>query len=459
MVEGDITNEFLADFCVNSFPAELLDRYEPLECFSQSEIGETLLVESKRDGKQYICKVYSKEYYSVIRTEDKILENLQHKGLPHFVESFTIDNRLYVVWEYIEGTSLKALMAREKLTESQIRAVGIQLCDILTYLHSSKPPVIHRDIKPSNVVLQGDKVYLIDFGIARVYDDKAGTDTICLGTQDYAPPEQYGFAQTDCRTDIYSLGILLRVLLTGNTKSDGKIANKQLAHVVERCTALDPGRRYTNAAEVKKALILSEPKKYRRRMVLIVFPIAAVLIVSIALGLHIYNENNTPVDWNNHTPAFLSSENVIADSVSYLNERFDTDFFAASEEVADIGYVKSILTEVYGFDADYINALPNEPDNTPRENENNFLPWGLGDDEKIPREILIYMVVKAYWPEVVADWSSLTDDTGMYPGVRVAQTFVEEHGIFDEMNKYGDITQGEVAIVFCAADHVFSETK
>jgi len=455
MAETVTAREFLESFDETGYPEVLNSRYEILERLSHGAMGETLLVLRKSDGKRFICKVYPLAQNPGARAEDQILRSLQHEGLPRFEESFEADGSLYVVREYIEGPTLAELAGRGALTEAQIIAAGIRLCDILSYLHGHTPPVIHRDIKPSNVIIDGEKVFLIDFGIARIFEEGAGTDTVLLGTQDYAPPEQYGFAQTDSRSDIYSMGVLLRAALTGNVK--GKIKNRRLSRVAERCTALDPSRRYKDAAEVKKALLLAEPKRYWRRVALIALPVAALVIAGSLFGLHAYREAHKPIDWSNHTPAFLSSGDVISDSVSYLNERYKTDFFTGSDEVADIGYVKSVLTGVYGMDSEYINALPNEPDGIPRENANNFLPWGLGDAEKIPREILAYVVVKAYWPDVVADWSSLTDDTGMYPGVRVAMAFADEHGIFDDMNKYGDITQGEVAIVFCKADRVFGE--
>ncbi|NCC67168.1 MAG: serine/threonine protein kinase [Clostridia bacterium] len=456
MPDSVIAEEFLSEFDARTYPDELISRYEILECLSHSTIGETLLIEQKSSGGRFICKVYTKEHYSTVRPEDQILSGLRHAGLPRFEESFEAGERLYVVREYVEGTSLKELLSQGALTEDEIRSAAVQLCDILSYLHGNTPPVIHRDIKPGNVVLNDGKVFLIDFGISRIYDKDAGSDTVLLGTQDFAPPEQYGFAQTDCRSDIYSLGVLLRVLITGSAQADGKIKNRQMAKVVKRCTSLDPSRRYKDAAQVKYALLLTDPKKYRRRVALIALPIAAAVIIISAVGWNIYKQHHTPVDWNTNTPAYISSEDIIEDSISYLNERYDTDFFTNSNEVADIGYIKSILTTVYGFDSEYINALPNEPDNVPRENDNNFFPWGFADDEKLPREILIYTVVKAYWPEVVADWSSLTDDTGMYPGVRVAKTFADEHNLLDNMNKYADITLGEVAIVFCAAEREFS---
>jgi serine/threonine protein kinase len=130
-----------------------------------------------------------------------------------------------VVRQYVRGVPLNRL--RERLTRDQAVAVAIQLCGVLRYLHEQTPPVIHRDIKPQNIILSDDGLAtLIDFGISRYYDKNARSDTVCFGTQEFAPPEQYGFSQTDCRADIFSLGVLLGWMLTGQT-SDFVIPDKR----------------------------------------------------------------------------------------------------------------------------------------------------------------------------------------------------------------------------------------
>ena len=120
---------------------------------------------------------------------------------------------------------------------------------------SKPPPVIHRDIKPQNIILSDDGLAtLIDFGISRYYDKNARSDTVCFGTQEFAPPEQYGFSQTDCRADIFSLGVLLGWMLTGRT-SDFVIPDRRLARIVKKCTAFSPKDRYSSVAAVRRALV------------------------------------------------------------------------------------------------------------------------------------------------------------------------------------------------------------
>jgi hypothetical protein len=144
-------------------------------------------------------------------------------------------------------------------------AIAVQLCDILTYLHGQTPPVIHRDIKPQNIIVdEQGKVTLIDFGISRAYNSASQEDTTCLGTRYYAAPEQYGFSQTDARSDIFSLGVLLCWLLTGSVNIDQaekSIPDIRLARIVKKCTAFDPRDRYQNAAQVREALTGRVPRR------------------------------------------------------------------------------------------------------------------------------------------------------------------------------------------------------
>ena len=131
------------------------------------------------------------------------------------------------------------------------RAIGIQLCRALWVLHSMA--AVHRDIKPENVILRGADAVLIDFDAARLHKPEHETDTQVLGTTGFAAPEQYGLSQSDTRTDIYSMGILINVMLTGEHPSR-KLAEGRLGRVVERCTRVNPQKRYKNVLRLMEAL-------------------------------------------------------------------------------------------------------------------------------------------------------------------------------------------------------------
>jgi serine/threonine protein kinase len=151
--------------------------------------------------------------------EITLLSKLDHKSLPRIHDQFTDPEHWYIVMDYIEGQTLEDMLVKApagRLSVSQAARIGIALCDVLSYLHDWNPPIIYRDVKPGNIMLTfWDRLYLIDFGIARRYRAGQLRDTGPLGSPGYAAPEQYGRAQTTPRTDIYGLGATLQTLLTG----------------------------------------------------------------------------------------------------------------------------------------------------------------------------------------------------------------------------------------------------
>ncbi len=157
------------------------------------------------------------------RREALLLAQLNHPNLPHIYEQFSVGDHWYLVMDFIEGETLDAYLARMpggRLPVQEVLQLGIQLANVLAYLHSRQPPIIFRDLKPSNIMLTPDgRLYLIDFGIARLFKPGQMKDTIPFGSSGYAAPEQYGRAQTTPQADIYSLGATLHQLLSGDDPS------------------------------------------------------------------------------------------------------------------------------------------------------------------------------------------------------------------------------------------------
>lgn len=154
------------------------------------------------------------------RQEAQLLANLHHPGLTHVTDFFPEGGNWYLVMEYIHGETLEARLARApggRFPLEEALRITRQLCEVLDYLHHQQPPVVFRDLKPGNVMLdEKGQVKLIDFGIARFFKAGRTQDTVNLGTPGYAAPEQYGgMGQTDPRSDIYSLGVLLHQMVTG----------------------------------------------------------------------------------------------------------------------------------------------------------------------------------------------------------------------------------------------------
>ena len=167
---------------------------------------------------------------------------------------------MIIIEEYISGLSLDAYLQKEGvLNEKDAIYVMLQLCHTLQALHSFRPPLIHRDIKPSNVILTADmRAILIDFDAAKTYSKQKQRDTVLLGTVDYAAPEQYGFRQSDARTDIYGLGILLNFMLT-SCHPQQLSACGPIARIIEICTHIDPDKRYDSIPKLEKALRKLKP--------------------------------------------------------------------------------------------------------------------------------------------------------------------------------------------------------
>lgn len=164
------------------------------------------------------------EAETAFERESHLLADLLHPNLPRIYDHFTEEERSYLVMDFIEGQTIEEYLEKNgngPLPLEQVLNWGEQICDVLSYLHNHQPPIIFRDLKPSNVMMsENGHIYLIDFGIARVFKPGQSHDTVALGSPGYAAPEQYGKAQSTPRSDIYSLGALLHFLLTGVDPSD-----------------------------------------------------------------------------------------------------------------------------------------------------------------------------------------------------------------------------------------------
>lgn len=209
------------------------------------------------------------EATNTFKHEAMLLANLKHPHLPRIYDQFTEAGRWYLVMDYIEGETLEDYMLKvvgSKLSVDKVLSVAIQVCTVLEYLHDLKPPVIFRDLKPANIMLnpQGH-IYLIDFGIARIFKPGQSHDTTALGSAGYAAPEQYGKAQTTPRADIYALGATMHELLTGSNPADSPFnfaplslpnhpAHRELEQLVAYMVAVDINKRPQSVAQVRQVL-------------------------------------------------------------------------------------------------------------------------------------------------------------------------------------------------------------
>jgi eukaryotic-like serine/threonine-protein kinase len=194
-----------------------------------------------------------------------MLANLVHPNLPAIYDYFCENQRWYLVMSFIEGMTLESyLQARGgRLPVEKVLPIGIQLCTVLGFLHKRQPPIIFRDLKLTNVMRTPERqLYLIDFGVARLFKYGKARDTMALGSPGFAAPEQYGKAQTTPQADIYSLGVTLHTLLSGIDPSESPFqfaplyipAYPDLNSLIMRMVANDARKRPTSMAEVKQEL-------------------------------------------------------------------------------------------------------------------------------------------------------------------------------------------------------------
>ena len=199
-----------------------------------------------------------------------MLSELEHPNLPHIYEHFTDPEHWYLVMDFIEGETLEHYLSQApegRLALNEVLDMGIQLCTVLDYLHSQQPPIIFRDVKPGNIMRTSSRhLYLIDFGIARHFTPGQARDTMPLGSPGYAPPEQYGKAQTTVQSDIYSLGATLQTLLTGKDPleprfgsavlyAQGQEVPAELALLLVQMLEKDVDKRPARIAIVKQRLL------------------------------------------------------------------------------------------------------------------------------------------------------------------------------------------------------------
>lgn len=228
------------------FLQALAEKFEEIRLLKESPRGSVRLIRHKANGQKFILRMYngSSEVY-------KQLLNVNSPNLPHIFEVAEKDGQNVVLEEFVEGDTLGSLLAGALFSPEEVRQIVMQLCRALWVLHSMT--AVHRDIKPENVILRGSDAVLIDFDAARLHKPENESDTQILGTTGFAAPEQYGLSQSDIRTDIYSLGILINVMLTGRHPSK-RMAEGKLGRVVERCTRVSPQRRYKNVIRLMEAI-------------------------------------------------------------------------------------------------------------------------------------------------------------------------------------------------------------
>ena len=232
---------------IYSWLLEILQtEYELVRQMKESDRGGVSLIRRRTDGKPLVLRHFTgnAEVYQ------KLLQyTCSH--LPVTLEVASRGEEHLILEEYIQGDNLGDLLQGALFTVEETRSIVAQVCRALWVLHSLG--AIHRDVKPDNIILRGDKAVLIDFDAARLYKPEETADTQILGTTGFAAPEQYGLSQTDQRADIFAVGVLINVMLTGKHPSK-QLAPGRLGHIVARCTQVNPKNRYSDVLRLMEVL-------------------------------------------------------------------------------------------------------------------------------------------------------------------------------------------------------------
>ncbi len=269
-------------------PKEISDAYQVSNGLGESNGKAIYIVTSKVDHQRYILKTADRHCKEDLEEEYTLLDTLAGDGFPRPVAFYKDDSHKYLIRQYLEGVTLEEYVDEHgPLAEAESIRIVCKVCGALERLHALQPPVIHRDIKPQNIIYTPDKsCVLIDLGTARRYRRNIQKDTVCIGSEITAAPEQYGYRQTDTRSDIYAVGVLLLYLCTGSFDLErcNDIQNKRLGAVVRRCTRFDPAGRYPSVHRVH--VYLKRILKTKRRWY-VSFPagLALGLVLGTALGV------------------------------------------------------------------------------------------------------------------------------------------------------------------------------
>lgn len=301
------------DLFTSGFGLELTARYQLFNKLYESQISQIFTIKEYATNTIYILKAIDKSKASYWDLD--AIKKINHPQIARVIDVFSTEKYIYLLKEYIKGVTLDEYIKKEgPLPEKTCAEIGIQICAIFKALHSIKPsPVIYRDLKPANLILTDDGVIkLIDLDSVRQYKQETSKDTVFIGTEGFAAPEQFGFGQTDNRTDIYTLGTTLYFLLTGKMPVTDKLKikpvkefrpdiSRALNKIIEKCTMFSPESRYQDILELEADFISLTRwtlKGFLRKAYSKAIPV--VLMIASAAVLYLAVENRIfKNDWNN----------------------------------------------------------------------------------------------------------------------------------------------------------------
>lgn len=254
MKENKIWNDYL--------PEDMQEHWTVYECLKESEDSSTFLVKETATGILCVLKWGRNRQAEFLRNEMEIMKKMADRklsGIPKTYRIFEENGEVYLVREYIEGMSLAQMVLQKGgISEAEICRISRKICQTAEQFQNPDEPMIHRDIKPENIVVTpGGEVVFIDFGTMRSYKKDGSRDTFVVGTRGTAAPEQYGYTQTDQRTDVYAIGQTMLYMVSEsyemNQLSECAVS-RRMKKIIEKACSFEPDKRYGDAAQLRRAV-------------------------------------------------------------------------------------------------------------------------------------------------------------------------------------------------------------
>ena len=329
MKKEQISDNHISEKTKYFLPAEMQNCWTVYESLKEGEDSWTVLVKETATGIHCVLKWGRKIQAEMLRNEMEILQKLTEMGLTGIPKGYRIfeeNGGVYLLREYIEGTPLSQMvMQKGGIQERELCKISLKICQAVEDFQKLEDPMIHRDIKPENIVVTptGETVF-IDFGTMRSYKKDSQRDTFVVGTRGTAAPEQYGYRQTDQRTDVYAIGQTMLYMVTESYEldqlSECKISRK-LKKIIEKACSFEPDKRYADAAELRKAI--EKCQEDNRKVVHKKAGAAAGLITAVGI-----------------LAVFLSNTGILTDITSpksqVLAESMDTESPQNTDVVPDV---------------------------------------------------------------------------------------------------------------------------
>lgn len=254
MKENKIWNDYLTE--------DMQEHWTVYECLKESEDSSTFLVKETATGILCVLKWGRNRQTEFLRNEMEIMKKMADRklsGIPKAYRIFEENGEVYLVREYIEGMSLAQMVLQKGgISEAEICRISRKICQTAEQFQNPDEPMIHRDIKPENIVVTpGGEVVFIDFGTMRSYKKDGSRDTFVVGTRGTAAPEQYGYTQTDQRTDVYAIGQTMLYMVSEsyemNQLSECAVS-RRMKKIIEKACSFEPDKRYGDAAQLRRAV-------------------------------------------------------------------------------------------------------------------------------------------------------------------------------------------------------------